>query len=77
MVLVAGRDRVEDAIDAAVGVVLLVHRGEAVRAGEPLVELHFRDTERLGRARELVESAYEIGDAAPEEETVELERIGS
>jgi pyrimidine-nucleoside phosphorylase len=63
MVLGAGRDRVEDAIDAGVGAILLKVPGEAVQAGEPLLELHYREPSRLGTALTLVKQACVLGDS--------------
>ena len=62
MVLAHGRNRVEDSVDHGVGALVLRTCGEAVKAGEPLVELHYGDTTRLNAALELAAKAYEIGD---------------
>lgn len=66
MVLGAGRDKVDDAIDPAVGVVLKAGLGERVQEGEPLAEVHYRDPSRFARARPLLEEAWSIGDSAPD-----------
>src|SRR5262249_4453444 len=42
----AGRDRVEDAVDRAVGALVLARPSAAVRSGDPLIELHYRDRSR-------------------------------
>jgi pyrimidine-nucleoside phosphorylase len=76
MLLGAGRDRVEDAIDPGVGAVVLVARGQQVGAGEGLLEVHYRDGARLQRALPLLEEACVIGDAAPPEQPQILETIG-
>src|SRR5262249_24012239 len=65
VVLGGGRDRVEDVIDHAVGAVVLAHRGQEVRAGDGLVELHYRDAARLEAAQALLAGAWEIGDEPP------------
>jgi pyrimidine-nucleoside phosphorylase len=65
MLLGAGRDRAEDAVDHAVGAIVLKPRGEGVKAGEALLELHYRDGARLGQAVELVREAYFISDVPP------------
>jgi pyrimidine-nucleoside phosphorylase len=62
VLLGAGRDRVEDAVDHAVGAVVLAPEGTPVNAGDPLVELHYRDEARLGRALEMLQGAFHIGD---------------
>lgn len=64
MLLGAGRDRMEDAVHHAVGVVLLVKLGTPVRAGDALVEVHYHSEERLPAALELLRQAWTIGDVA-------------
>jgi len=64
-VLGAGRERVEDAVDHAVGAVVLLERGSTVPAGEPLLELHYRDGDRLGQALEILRTDEPVGDRAP------------
>jgi thymidine phosphorylase len=59
----AGRDRVEDKVDPAVGIMVIAKPGVEVRAGDPIVELHYRDRARLEAARSLVTRAITIGDA--------------
>ena len=54
MVLGAGRDKVEDTIDPGVGMILHAKLGDRVEWGQPLIELHYRDTGRLAEAQELV-----------------------
>jgi pyrimidine-nucleoside phosphorylase len=61
----AGRSRVGDAIDAAVGARLLVDRGDAVNAGDGLVELHHRDAHGLDAATALCHDAFSIADQRP------------
>jgi pyrimidine-nucleoside phosphorylase len=65
VVLGAGRDRVEDAVDFAVGLLVLAKPGAAVRAGDPVFEVHYRDRDRLERARPLLNQAMEFGTAPP------------
>jgi thymidine phosphorylase len=65
VVLGAGRDRVEDPVDPAVGVMLIARPGDAVRAGDPVLELHFRDSARLEAAKRLASQAITIGDETP------------
>jgi pyrimidine-nucleoside phosphorylase len=61
----AGRDRVEDPVDPAVGILIAAKPGDAVRAGDPLLELHYRDRARLEAAAALVRAAVAIGDEPP------------
>jgi pyrimidine-nucleoside phosphorylase len=74
MLLGAGRDRVEDAIDAGVGAILLKAPGEPVQVGEPLLELHYREPSRLGPALELVKQACVLGDSPspPSQQILEI-----
>jgi pyrimidine-nucleoside phosphorylase len=65
MLLGAGRDRVEDAIDHAVGVVVKAAVGHQVKVGDPLVEVHYRDTARLEAAAALLREAWRITDSPP------------
>ena len=61
----AGRERVEDRIDPAVG--LIVHRkvGDRVSRGEPLVTLHYNDDAKMEAARAMVTAAYRMGGRSP------------
>jgi pyrimidine-nucleoside phosphorylase len=61
----AGRDRVEDRIDPAVGIVVRAKPGTQVSASEPVLEIHFREQSRLDAALLLAELAVQIGDAPP------------
>ncbi|HTW98484.1 MAG TPA: hypothetical protein VMD59_06895, partial [Acidimicrobiales bacterium] len=72
----AGRARKEDAVSASAGVVCLAKPGDAVRRGEPVLELHTEDEARLGRALDALEGAFEIGDDAPPAVPLVLGRIG-
>jgi pyrimidine-nucleoside phosphorylase len=74
-VLGAGRDRVEDAVDPAVGALVLARPGDPVRAGDALLELHYRDPSRLGAALALLEGACPIADRPPEPAPLVLETI--
>jgi pyrimidine-nucleoside phosphorylase len=65
VVVGAGRDRVEDAVDPAVGVVLKAKPGDRLEPGDPVLELHYRDRARLDSALHLVAAAIVIDDAPP------------
>jgi pyrimidine-nucleoside phosphorylase len=71
----AGRDRVEDKVDPAVGALVLVRPGEQVKAGEPLLELHYRDGAKLAAALELLRGACPVADAPPPETPLVLDSI--
>jgi pyrimidine-nucleoside phosphorylase len=61
----AGRDRVEDPVDPAVGIRVIAKPGDAVRAGDPILELHYRDRGRLDTALRLTGQAITIDDQRP------------
>jgi len=61
----AGRDRVEDAVDPAVGIMVIAKPGDGVRAGDSVLELHYRDRRRLEAATRLASQAIIIGDGRP------------
>jgi pyrimidine-nucleoside phosphorylase len=61
----AGRRAKDDAIDHAVGIVCRRKRGDEVRAGETLAEVHARDEASAGEALRRVLAAYELADDPP------------
>jgi pyrimidine-nucleoside phosphorylase len=61
----AGRDRVEDGVDPAVGIVIAAALGQRVRAGDPVLELHYRHDGRLRQAAGQASEAIAIGDEPP------------
>ena len=72
----AGRARKEHPVSPSAGVVCRVKPGEPVAEGAVLLELHVDDPERLDSARDALDGAYEIGDHAPPERPLVLDRIG-
>ena len=64
LVLGGGRERKEDAIDPAVGVVLHKRLGDKVSENEPLCTLHFNADARLAEAESLIYSSYHIGSSS-------------
>lgn len=65
MELGAGRARVEDSVDPAVGLVFHKKVGDRVEAGEPLATLHYNQAEKLAEAGRWLEGAFVIAAAAP------------
>ena len=65
VVLGGGREKKEDSIDPAVGLVFHKKVGEPVRRGEPLCTIHYNSDARLAEARQLIEQSYRITPAAP------------
>jgi pyrimidine-nucleoside phosphorylase len=61
----AGRTRKDEPIDHAVGVVCLAKRGDAVRSGDPLAEVHAADERSAGEAVAEVAECYRIDPDAP------------
>ncbi|HWZ32383.1 MAG TPA: thymidine phosphorylase [Bryobacteraceae bacterium] len=72
----AGRDTKDDAIDPAVGVILEVKIGQKVDAGGVLCRLYYTGEEHVEEAAQLVEDAFRISAAAPEERELILEVVG-
>ena len=61
----AGRERKEDPVSAAAGLICLAKPGDQVRQGQPLVELRADDPERFGRAVAALDGAVTIAPAPP------------
>jgi thymidine phosphorylase len=72
----AGRARKEDAVSAGAGVVMLAKPGDAVQAGDPLLELHADDAALFDRATAALEGAYDIGAPSSAPPPLVLDRIG-
>jgi thymidine phosphorylase len=72
----AGRDKKEDQIDPAVGVILEVKVGAKVEAGAVLCRIYYTGEERLDEAAQLVEDAFRISSHPPEERELILETVG-
>jgi pyrimidine-nucleoside phosphorylase len=72
----AGRDKKEDSIDPAVGIILEVKTGEKVDAGSVLCRLYYTKEDRVEEAAEMVEDAFRISAQKPEERELILEVVG-
>ncbi len=72
----AGRDRKEDGIDPAVGIILEVKTGEKVDAGSVLCRLYYTKEDRVEEAAEMVEDAFRISAQKPDERELILEVVG-
>jgi thymidine phosphorylase len=72
----AGRSRKEDPVSPTAGVVMLRKPGDAVRAGEPLLELHADDAARIPGALGALEGAVVVAEKAPAVAPLVLDRIG-
>jgi thymidine phosphorylase len=71
----AGRARKEHAVQPGAGVVLHAKPGMRVRGGQPLLTLHTDTSERFAGARAALAAAYKIGDIAPKEQPLILDRV--
>jgi pyrimidine-nucleoside phosphorylase len=72
----AGRRTKDDAIDHAVGIVCHAKRGDRVRVGETLAEVHARDDGAASAAAAELLAAYEFGSSPPEPRPIVLDTIG-
>ena len=61
----AGRDRVADAVDPGVGISIKATYGDALRAGDPVLELHYRDPAKLQQAIERASGAFDVEETRP------------
>lgn len=61
----AGRDKKGDAVDLSAGILLHKKPGDAVTAGEAVMELRYNDPARLDAAVALATQAVVVGDLAP------------
>ncbi|NQT94525.1 MAG: thymidine phosphorylase [Lentisphaerae bacterium] len=75
VVLGAGRTRVDEGVDHAVGITGLVKIGTPVANGHPFMTLHANDEQRLEQARAIVEDAVELADAPPDPVSLIAETI--
>ncbi len=72
----AGRQKKDDTIDPAVGVILEVKVGEKVDAGSVLCRLYYTREDRVEEAADMVEDAFRISAQKPDERELILEVVG-
>jgi pyrimidine-nucleoside phosphorylase/thymidine phosphorylase len=75
MLLGAGRERVDSAIDHGVGAWLHKKEGDAVVEGDTLCTLLVNDEKRLAEAVATIEAAYSIGDEPREPAATVIDRM--
>ncbi len=75
MMIGAGRDRMEDRIDPAVGVILEVKPGHRVEMDSVLCRLYYTREDHVEEAAQLVEDAFRISNQPPEEYDLILEVV--
>ena len=73
----AGRETKDDAIDHSVGIVCRTKRGDAVKEGQPLAEVHARDAQAAAEAADRVRAAYVIGDEPPPAVPIVLQTLSA
>jgi len=71
----AGRARADDPVLHEAGIDLHAKPGDRVAAGQPLFTIGGPDDSRFARALEVLEGAWEIGDAEPDRSPLVRERI--
>jgi pyrimidine-nucleoside phosphorylase len=75
VILGGGRERKEDLVDPAVGIVLHKKVGDRVTEGEPLANIHYNDKARLERAKNMVADSYVVADAPPASKRPLIHRV--
>ena len=75
VILGGGRERKEDSVDPAVGIVLHKKVGDAVPAGESLATIYYNNDEHLDRARQMIAAACVIADEAPSTKRPLIHRV--
>lgn len=76
VILGGGREKQDDVIDPAVGIVLSKKVGDAVHAGEALCTVHYNAESRLREALDLLEASFVVADEQPAQRPLILGTIG-
>lgn len=76
MLLGAGREKASDRIDPTVGITVRAKPGDELEAGEPILELHYRDESRLRAAIPVAGQAIVMSDRAPAVAPLIIDTIG-
>jgi pyrimidine-nucleoside phosphorylase len=75
VILGGGRERKEDSVDPAVGIVLQKKVGDAVSAGEALATIYYNAEARAARARQLLEESYQIAGSPARDKRPLIHRV--
>ena len=75
VILGGGRERKEDSVDPAVGIVLHKKVGDPVSSGEALATIYYNAEARAGRARQLLDESYQIADSPVHEKRPLIHRV--
>jgi len=65
VILGGGREKKEDAVDPAVGIVLHKKVGDRVSKGEPFCTVLYNSDAKAAQAKRLIEQSYEFSETAP------------
>jgi pyrimidine-nucleoside phosphorylase len=71
----AGRQRAADAVDHAVGVVVRAKPGDAVRAGDAVFEVHYRNPATVREAVTRLAAGYTLSELSPHPQPLVLESV--
>jgi len=75
VILGGGRERKEDSVDPAVGIVLHKKVGDYVSPGEPLATIHYNAEARARQAKQLLEKSYQLADSPPSDQRPLIHRV--
>ncbi len=76
VILGGGRERKEDSVDPAVGIVLHKKVGDHIAVGEPLATIHYNSEAKAARAQQLIEASCEIAQEVPPKRPLVHRTIG-
>ena len=75
VILGGGRERKEDSVDPAVGIVLHKKVGDRVSRGEPLATIHYNEEAKADRARQLIEQSFQFAAAPSDQKRPLIHRV--
>ena len=75
VILGGGRERKEDSVDPAVGIVLHKKVGDGVSAGEPLATIYYNAEAKAARARQLIVESCVVADVPPSTKRPLIHRV--
>ncbi len=75
VILGGGREKKEDTVDPAVGIVLHQKVGDPVSAGQPLATIHYNTETKAARAKQLLEQSWQIDDAPAQKKRPLIHRV--
>ena len=75
VILGGGRERKEDSVDPAVGIVLDKKVGDRVSVGESFATIHYNAEAPAARAKQLIERSYQISASPPTDKRPLIHRV--